>query len=57
MWSSAKTGYHMILHSGFLFSVAIEEPQESSNLGQTLGIGSSIVVILLILLGLIYLKL
>lgn len=37
--------------------VFIEQPQESSNLGQTLGIGAGMVVVLLAILGLIYSRL
>lgn len=38
-------------------SVAVEEPQEDSNLGTSIGIGAGVVVFLLVLLGIIYLKL
>lgn len=37
--------------------VAIDEPQEDSNLGTSIGIGAGVVVFLLVLLGIIYLKL
>lgn len=37
--------------------VATGEPQDSSNLGTSIGIGAGVVLFLLILLGLIYLKL
>lgn len=37
--------------------MAVEEPQEDSNLGTSIGIGAGVVVFLLVLLGIIYLKL
>jgi hypothetical protein len=40
-----------------LFVVGTGEPQETSNLGTSIGIGAGVVVFLLILLGIIYLKL
>lgn len=43
--------------NNLIFLVTIEEPQDSSGLGTTIGISAGVVLFLLILLGLIYMKL